>query len=404
MTMHNRVSAAGLSVDRNYDKVLLFIMLLLIAFGTLMIYSSTAVVTPLLAKKNITEFYYFKRHLFTMVMGGLAMLIAYRLKPSLLKKMSVPLLVFSFFLLLLVFLPHIGVTAGGARRWIRLWPTTFQPSELVKLAMVIFLAKYMSAADYSTERFSSFVKPLLVMALFQAVFLKQPDFGATMSLGLLTFGMLFISGMRLRYLASVLVLAIPVIYKLVMEPYRLRRITSFIDPWKDPQGSGFQLIQSFISIGSGGLTGLGLGESKQKLSFLPASHTDFIFCLVGEELGLIGATLVIVLFLCLFLRGISIANKSGDRFRYYLTYGLTMMISIQALINFAVVTGMVPTKGLPLPFMSYGGSALLVNMAVVGLLLRISKGDDNDAVEDNSAVIARRIARRNIYNRKGYSR
>jgi len=394
----------NMPVAKTYDKVLLFIMLVMLAFGALMIYSSTSVITPLLAKKKITEFYYFKRHMFTMVLGTLAMLVAYRMKPSLLKKISVPLLVFSFFLLLLVFLPNIGVTAGGARRWIRLWPTTFQPSELVKLAMVIFLAKYMSAPDYSTESFSSFAKPLMVMAVFQVVFLKQPDFGATMSLGLLTFGMLFISGMRLRYLASVMALSIPVIIKLVMEPYRLRRITSFLDPWKDPQGSGFQLIQSFISIGSGGLTGLGLGESKQKLSFLPASHTDFIFCLVGEELGLIGAALVIALFLMLFLRGITVANRSGDSFNYYLAYGLTMMISIQALINFAVVTGMVPTKGLPLPFMSYGGSALLVNMAVVGLLLRISKGDDDVVAPDNSAIIAKKIAKRNIYGRKGYCR
>jgi len=402
--MHNRLSGINLPVDRNYDKVLLFIMLLLMAFGALMIYSSTSVVTPLFAKKKITEFYYFKRHLFTMILGSLALLITYRLKPTFLKKISVPLLVFSFVLLLLVFLPHVGVTAGGARRWIRLWPTTFQPSELVKLAMVIFLAKYMSAAEYSTEHFSSFAKPVMVMAIFQVVFLKQPDFGATMSLALLTFGMLFISGMRLRYLASVLVLATPLIYKLLMEPYRLRRITSFLDPWKDPQGSGFQLIQSFISIGSGGITGLGLGESKQKLSFLPASHTDFIFCLVGEELGLIGATLVIALFLMLFLRGITVANRSRNNFQYYLAYGLTMMISIQVLINFAVVTGMVPTKGLPLPFMSYGGSALLVNMAAIGLLLRISKGDDDVIAEDNSNIIARKIARRNIYHRKGYSR
>src|SRR5574340_808115 len=394
----------NMPATETYDKVLLLIMLVMMAFGALMIYSSTSVITPLLAKKKITEFYYFKRHIFTMVLGTLAMLIAYRLKPSLLKKVSVPLLIFSFFLLLLVFLPGIGVTAGGARRWIRLWPTTFQPSELVKLGMVIFLAKYMSAPDYNTESFRSFAKPLLVMAVFQAVFLKQPDFGATMSLGLLTFGLLFISGMRLRYMGSVLILAIPVIIKLVMEPYRLRRITSFIDPWKDPQGSGFQLIQSFIVIGSGGVTGLGLGESKQKLSFLPASHTDFIFCLVGEELGLIGAALVIALFLMLFLRGISVANRSGNSFNYYLAYGLTMMISIQALINFAVVTGMVPTKGLPLPFMSYGGSALLVNMAVVGLLLRISKGDDDVVAEDNSAIIAKKIAKRNIYGRKGYCR
>ena len=402
--VHDRLSEINLSAARTHDKVLLFIMLLLIAFGTLMIYSSTAVITPLLAKKKITEFYYFKRHLFTMVLGTFALLVAYRVKPSFLQRISIPLLGFSFFLLLLVFLPYIGVTAGGARRWIRLWPTTFQPSELVKLAMVIFLAKYMAAADFSTERFSSFIKPILVMALFQIVFLKQPDFGATMSLAVLTFGMLYISGMRLRYLASVLVLAIPIIYKLLMEPYRLRRITSFLDPWKDPQGSGFQLIQSFISIGSGGISGLGLGESKQKLSFLPASHTDFIFCLVGEELGLIGAAVVITLFLFLFLRGISIANKSQDRFHYYLAYGLTMMISIQALINFAVVTGLLPTKGLPLPFMSYGGSALLVNMAVIGVLLRISKGDDVVKAEDDSAFIARKIARRNIYNRKGYSR
>ena len=152
--MHNR-PGMNMPVAMTYDKILLFIMLVMLAFGALMIYSSTSVITPLLAKKKITEFYYFKRHMFTMVLGTLAMLIAYRLKPSFLKKISIPLLVFSFCLLLLVFLPYIGVTAGGARRWIRLWPTTFQPSELVKLAMVIFLAKYMSAADYSTENFWS---------------------------------------------------------------------------------------------------------------------------------------------------------------------------------------------------------------------------------------------------------
>lgn len=390
-------------VAKSYDKVLLLIMLLLLAFGSLMIYSSTSVITPLLAKKNITEFYYFKRHILTMVLGSLVLLFTYSLKPAVLKRFSLPLLVFSFVLLCAVFLPHIGVTAGGARRWIRLWPTTFQPSELVKLAMVIFLARYMSSPRYNTESFGSFAKPILIMAVFQLVFLKQPDFGSTMSLAFLTFTMLFISGMRLRYIASVLILALPVVYKLVMEPYRLRRITSFLDPWKDPLGSGFQLVQSFISLGSGGIAGLGLGESKQKLSFLPASHTDFIFCLVGEELGLIGASVLIALFIFLFIKGISIASRSNDKFVCYLAYGLTLMISLQALINFAVVTGLVPTKGLPLPFMSYGGSALLVNMAAVGLLLRISKGEDEKVVFEDIAAKARRIARRNIYARKGCS-
>jgi cell division protein FtsW len=398
----NRPAAIKTPLIRTYDRFLLFTMLLLLSFGALMIYSSTSIITPLLAKKNITQFYYFKRHLFTMVLGAIVMLIAYSLKPSFYKKAAVPALVFSFFLLVLVFFPYIGVSAGGARRWIRLWPTTFQPSELVKLSMVAFLAKYMSSPGYDTEKFSSFIKPLLVMVAFQLVFLKQPDFGSTMSLAFITFAMLFISGMRLKYIASVLVLAIPVIYKLAMEPYRLRRITSFLDPWKDPLGSGFQLVQSFIAFGSGGVTGLGLGESRQKLSFLPASHTDFIFCLVGEELGLIGASILIALFLFIFIRGITIAGRSKDRFIHYLAYGLTLMISVQALVNFAVVTGLVPTKGLPLPFVSYGGSALLVNMAAVGILLRISKGDDTQIPGEESHIKARRVARRNIYNRKGF--
>lgn len=402
--MHSGQREIKPPVMQTYDKFLLFIMLLLISFGALMIYSSTSVVTPQLAKKNISEFYYFKRHLFTMLLGTIVMFCAYQVKPSSLKKAAVPLLVFSFVLLVLVFIPHVGVTAGGARRWIRLWPTTFQPSELVKLAMVIFLAKYMSMPGYSTDSLVSFIKPLGVMALFQVVFLKQPDFGSTMSLAFLTITLLFISGMRLRYIASLLLLALPVVYKLVMEPYRLRRITSFVDPWKDPLGSGFQLVQSFISLGSGGLTGLGLGESKQKLSFLPASHTDFIFCLVGEELGLIGASVLIALFVFLFVRGISIAGRANDRFVHYLAYGLTLMISLQALINFAVVTGMVPTKGLPLPFMSYGGSALLMNMAAVGILLRISRGEEDPAEAENKNVKARMIARRNIYARKGSAR
>lgn len=401
--MNTAVHEIKAPVAKSYDKVLLLIMLLLLAFGSLMIYSSTSVITPLLAKKNITEFYYFKRHILTMVLGSLVLLFTYSLKPAVLKRFSLPLLVFSFVLLCAVFLPHIGVTAGGARRWIRLWPTTFQPSELVKLAMVIFLARYMSSPGYNTESFGSFAKPILIMAVFQLVFLKQPDFGSTMSLAFLTFTMLFISGMRLRYIASVLILALPVVYKLVMEPYRLRRITSFLDPWKDPLGSGFQLVQSFISLGSGGIAGLGLGESKQKLSFLPASHTDFIFCLVGEELGLIGASVLIALFIFLFIKGISIASRSNNKFVCYLAYGLTLMISLQALINFSVVTGLVPTKGLPLPFMSYGGSALLVNMAAVGLLLKISKGEDEKVASEDIAAKARRIARRNIYARKGCS-
>ncbi|MDI6890493.1 MAG: putative lipid II flippase FtsW [Thermodesulfovibrionales bacterium] len=382
-----------------YDKWLLFITLVLIVFGALMIYSSTSVITPALAKKGITEFYYFKRHIFTILIGFGFMFLAYRMSLSYLKKMAIPLLIFSFVLLLLVFLPGIGVTAGGAERWIKLWPSTFQPSELVKLSMVIFLAGYLSALGYRADSFASFIKPIFIMIIFQAVILKQPDFGAVMSLTFLTFAMLFLSGTRLRYLFFLSAPALLILYKLIMEPYRLRRVMSFLDPWKDPQGSGFQLVQSFIAFGSGGLTGVGLGGSKQKLSYLPESHTDFIFSIIGEEFGFIGVLIVMALFLLLFIRGISIANKTKDGFAYHLAVGLSLMISIQALINFAVAAGMVPTKGLPLPFISYGGSSLLVNMAAIGILLNISRGNDNGDMEGlNKKTFARRKAKKGIYN------
>jgi cell division protein FtsW len=264
--MHSHLQGVPVPAARSYDKTLLFVMLSLIVFGTIMIYSSTGVVTPLLEKKSISEFYYIKRHMLTMILGTIAMVAAYRARPAMLENMTVPLLVLSGLLLIMVFVPHIGMKAGGARRWLKLGVMTFQPSELVKLAMVIFLARYLSRPEYNPDDFRCFVKPLVIMALFQAIFLKQPDFGATMSLFILTMGMLFIAGTRVRYIASLLVLAVPVVYKLAQEPYRLRRITSFLDPWKDSQGSGFQLVQSFISLGSGGFSGLGLGESKQKLS------------------------------------------------------------------------------------------------------------------------------------------
>jgi cell division protein FtsW len=214
-----------------------------------------------------------------------------------------------------------------------------------------------------------------------------------MSLAVLTFAMLFLSGTRLRYLASLSVFAIPVVVMLAMEPYRLRRITSFLNPWDDAQKSGFQLIQSFIALGSGGLTGVGLGSSIQKLSYLPESHTDFIFSIIGEEFGFIGVVAVIALFLVLFMRGIEIANRKKDRFVHYLAIGLSMMISLQALINFAVATGLVPTKGLPLPFISYGGSSLLVNMCAIGMLLNISKEDDSAVIPHNHDLLIRRKAR-----------
>jgi cell division protein FtsW len=361
------------------DRWVLLIVLLLILIGLTAVYSSTSVITPDVVERYrkkgmiISQFGFLKKQMFTVLLGIIAMLIAYKIKLEHLKKMAVPLLIISIVCLVLVF-TQLGISGGGARRWIKLWPSTFQPSELVKLSMVIFLAWYMSLSSYRKDRFLSFAVPVVIMGIFQVMFLKQPDFGAVISLGLLTISILFLSGIRLRYLFSLGILAVPVVFQLISEPYRWERIVAFLDPWKDAQGSGFQLVQSFIALGSGGIRGVGLGEGKQKLSFLPEVHTDFIFSMIGEELGFMGAVSVVLLFLILFLKGIAIAKKTTDSFSYYMCFGISMMIALQAVINFAVVTGMVPTKGLPLPFISYGGSSLIVNMTAIGLLLNVSKG------------------------------
>lgn len=381
----------------SFDGRLLFFALLLLGFGALMVYSSTSVITPVLAKKKITEFHYFQKHLFTMALGFAVMFFFYRLRPGLLRKFSLPLLIFSFALLALVFVPGLGVSAGGARRWLRLWPSTFQPSELVKLAMVIFLARFISMRDYDPERFSYFLMPVCVMGLFQAVFLIQPDFGAAVSLFVLTMGMLFLSGTPFKYMAYLSALALPAVVALLLAPYRLKRIMIFLDPWKDAKGGGFQLVQSFIALGSGGLTGVGLGKSRQKLDFLPEVHTDFIFSMVGEELGFIVAAGVVSVFALLFWRGIEVARRAEDRFLYHLCFGLSLMLSFQALVNFCVVTGMLPTKGLPLPFISYGGSALLVNMAAVGILLNVSRPARDVRGDPFGEALKKKKAKRAVY-------
>lgn len=392
-----------MTLERNCDRWLLATVLILIAIGVLMVYSSTSVITPSLEKKKVSEYYYLKKHIFTLAIGVAVMFATYRVRPEVLRKLAIPILMMALGLLLLVFAPGFGVSAGGAKRWIRLWPSTFQPSEFVKLAVVIFMAWFTSYKGFDKKHFAFVAIPVVIMGIFQVIFLKQPDFGAAMSLGFLTLGMLFVAGAPIKYLASLLLLCIPVLVKLLMEPYRFKRIVAFLDPWEHAQDSGFQLVQSFIAFGNGGLTGVGLGQSNQKLDFLPEVHTDFIFPLLGEELGFVVASIVVGLFAFIFIRGIMIANKVGAGFRYYLCVGLSMMIAFQALINFMVVVGLLPTKGLPLPFLSYGGSALLVNMAAVGILLNISRfapgetGDDGHGEPALEERLKRKRARRAVY-------
>jgi len=363
-------------MTQGVDKSIIILVVLLLLTGLLAVYSSTAVMPPSMQKGDTSldtasQFVFLKKQGFTMLLGIVAMFIAYKMPLKYIRKMTLVLLVLAVVAVLLVFTP-LGINAGGARRWLRLWPSSFQPSEFVKLAMVIFMAWYMSRVEYDREKFIHFAIPVAVMVAFQGIFMLQPDFGAAMSLAILTLTMLFISGTRLRYLAYLGLCAVPVVVYLIMTPYRLRRVITFLDPWKDPQGAGFQLTQSFIAFGSGGLQGVGLGESKQKLAFLPEVHTDFIFSLIGEELGFIGAAIVVTLFLLLFFRGFMIARRTEDAFAYYMATGVSLMIAVQAIVNFAVVTGLAPTKGLPLPFISYGGSSLLISLVAVGLLMNVS--------------------------------
>ncbi len=350
-------------------------VIVLILVGFLMVYSSSAFIST---EKYGNGFHYLWRHLFTIIIGFMAMIFFAKMDYHKFGVFAVPLLIFSLILLILVFVPGVGVSAGPqseVKRWIKLWPSTFQPSELVKIALVLFLADYMSKNIHKMKDLRcGVIIPLVVITVFQCIILLQPDFGTAISIGIITLTLLVMGGIKWRHIFGIILLSLPIFYKLILSaPYRMKRIAAFLDPWQDPQGTGFQLIQSILAFGRGGLIGVGIGDSRQKLFFLPEAHTDFIFSLIGEEIGLMGVLVVLGLFMWLFIKGFKIAMQTEDSFGYYLALGLTIMIQSQALINFGVSTGVMPTKGLPLPFISYGGSALLVNMAAVGILINISK-------------------------------
>jgi cell division protein FtsW len=346
--------------------------IVLLSVGVVMVYSASAIMA---AERFRDPFLFLKKQLFWAVLGGAALWVALRTDYRRLEKLMVPALVLATILLILVLIPPFGQSINGTRRWIRLGPLSFQPVELAKLALVIYLAAFLARRREHLQQFwRGFLPPLLVVAPLAGLVLLQPDLGNGLTLVALTFGLLFLAGMRIQHLAFIMVLAVPVVIGLVMmAPYRLRRIMAFLDPWQDPRGSGFQIIQSYLAIGSGGPLGRGIGESKQKLFYLPESHTDFIFAIVGEELGFVGAMALVALFAVFIWRGLRIGLRSPDPFGAYLALGITVLIATQTVVNLGVVTGLLPTKGLPLPFVSFGGSALVVTMLSTGVLLNISQ-------------------------------
>ena len=354
-----------------FDFILLIVTLALVGVGIVMVYSTSAI----MAGERFQDPYYFlkKQALFAGI-GFILMILTLFFPYRILKRLAYPILIVSVLLLVAVLIPGIGYRAGGAMRWLKVQSVSFQPSEFAKLGLVIFLAYFLTKKDEKIRSFSfGFLPTVLLSGLVVVLVAREPDLGAALFLSAMVFLLLFVSGARVIYMAGALLLTIPVVYYLLMNVgYRYKRLMSFIRPWDDPTGTSFQIIQSFLSFGSGGLFGLGLGEGRQKLFLLPAPHTDFIFSVIGEELGLVGAMVVVLLFFVFAVRGIQIGLSLDDRFGTYLALGITLMISLQAVINMAVVLGLLPTKGLTLPFISYGGTSLITNLIGVGILLHLS--------------------------------
>jgi cell division protein FtsW len=357
----------------SFDPLLLGAVLALVALGLVMVYSSSAVTAQ---DKLGDSFHYLKRQLVGAGLGLVAMALAMKVGYRKLARYAYPLLLVAIVLLIAVLIPGVGVVVGGARRWIRFPGFRVQPAEIAKLAWVVYLSYSLAKKREKVATFSvGFVPHLVLCGLLVGLCMLQPDFGSSVLLVFLLFVLLFAAGTKLSYLVGSVLLALPLAYvAIATSPYRMKRILAFLDPWAHRHDVGYQVAESLMSIGSGGVTGLGLGDGRQKLFFLPEAHTDFIFAIIGEELGLVGVTLITVLYGIIIWRGIRAALAAGETFGTYLGLGLTSIIAFQATVNMCVAMGFLPTKGLTLPFVSYGGTSLVVMMGAAGVLLSLSAG------------------------------
>ncbi|HUI26788.1 MAG TPA: putative lipid II flippase FtsW [Candidatus Kryptonia bacterium] len=318
---------------------------------------------------------FFRKHVLAIAMGSVLAAGVSQLRFEVFERSAYLLLGLGLVAVVLVLIPHVGMVRGGARRWIGVGGFSIQPSEWVKIVLVMYLARSIARRGDKMASFTVGMLPhLIVIGIFAAIIVVQPDFGTAAILALLLIAMLFVGGARPMHLLGLGLAVLPVaIFGIVHEGYRMRRVLAFLDPWRYSNDIAFQLVQSLIAFGSGGVTGVGLGESKQKLFFLPEAHTDFIFALVGEELGLIGVLLTLSLFAVLGMRGFRIALRHPDRFASLLAFGITLVIMLEAVVNVGVVLGLLPTKGLALPFLSCGGSAMMVALVQVGILAALSR-------------------------------
>lgn len=356
-----------------YDRAFVLCAILIVIMGLVMVASSSMMIST---HRFNTPFHYLIRQV-VCVVTGIVLCAGVVLVPlKWFEKHSRVLLIVSLALLALVLVPGIGRTVNGSRRWLHLGPIGFQVSEIAKLFYIIYLASYLHRfKDKMGANTQSFVLPLVILGVTSVLLLLEPDFGSTVVIAATTLGLLFLGGVQLRYFLLLIGLALGALAALAMiSPYRLMRLTSFLNPWADQFGSGYQLTQSLIAFGRGGIEGVGLGESIQKLFYLPEAHTDFLFAVLGEELGLIGMAAILTLYAVFFWRVFIIGHRAYKErlfFAAFLAYGLGLWLFCQVLINMGVNVGLLPTKGLTLPLMSYGGSSLLTNFALIGIILRI---------------------------------
>lgn len=354
------------------DLFLLATVFILLGIGLVMVFSASSVEAMVLFKD---PYYFLNKQIIWSVLGLVAMFFISKIDYWHYPKWAFPLFALTFLLLIAVLIPGVGRNINGARRWIGFGSLVFQPSEVAKISVVLLFATTLTGTRFRPERFIRGILPHIgILAIVFALILKEPDMGTAMALGGTAFTMMFVAGGKKRYLGGLIAAAIPIVAVMIMAaPYRRQRFLAFLDPWKHPLGSGYHIIQSLYALGSGGLFGVGLGRSSLKYFYLPEQHTDFIFAILGEELGFIGAATVVILFFFFAWRGFKIAIAAPDRFSSILAVGVTMMIILQATINIAVVTASMPITGIPLPFISYGGSSLVFALAGIGALLNISK-------------------------------
>lgn len=356
-----------------YDKWLIMAVIGLLIIGLMMVASSSVMVSTKLYHQ---PFHFLIRQAAYLFVGLIVAMAIMRIDSSEWEKYSVSLLFICLLMLILVLVPGIGRIVNGSRRWLAFGPIGIQVSELAKMTMIVYLAGYLVRQQQSvSQSIVGFIRPMIVLGVVAVLLLLEPDFGATVVIAGTVMAMLFLSGVKLRYYLGLMVLVgACLVFLAVSSPYRVARLTAFLNPWADQFNSGYQLTQSLIAFGRGGWSGVGLGDGVQKLFYLPEAHTDFLFAVLAEELGLLGILLVLALYSILVFRGLLIgfnANLQDRLFAAYTAYGITFWLGLQASINMGVNAGLLPTKGLTLPLLSYGGASMVVNCVVIALLLRI---------------------------------